>query len=364
MPIDPRSFNEIVTSLRTRFTSTAPQLDTKEGTFSRIALIDPTAIELTQLETLLLEVQESQSLLTAKGVDLDLLAFNYNVHRRAAQKASGFVQVFIDKTLLIDPIVVEKGSIITSDTGIEYETLLEGVLNGFAQETLRGGVEVYQITLPVASTITGSAGNANPGTLNLISISNISVTNDAAIVGGYEAEPDDSLATRSILSFGVWSRGVKQAVEFGARLIPGVYYAKAVTDYAGHFKIFVSDQAGNLSDEMRQAVFDILVDWAGTGNGWTVVQPPLELIDVTVKVIFKTTVNMAQLIDKLQSDVATIINKSNTSEIYLDDLISEIKIATSGYVLHFDIDVPNEHILFPDGTIIRSGNITVINQTT
>lgn len=364
MPIDIRSFSEVVTSLREKFATSAPQFDTKEGTLPRIALIDPTALELEQVESLLLQVQESQSLLTARGIDLDLLAFNYNVHRRGAQSASGFVQIYIDQTLLIDPIIIPKDTVILSTGGVEYITLLEGVLNGFAQQTVRNGVDVYQITIPVVSTITGSAGNANPGTLRSISVAGVGVTNDAAVIGGYEEEPDDSLATRAILSFGVWSRGTKQAVEFGARLVPGVYYAKSITDYAGHFKVFVSDQAGNLSDEMRQAVFDILVDWAGTGNGWTVVQPPLELLDVVVKVIFKSKINMNILIDQFQTDIATIINKTDTSSLYLDDLISQIKSATSGYVLHFDIDDPHEHVIQQEGTIIRSGNITVINQTT
>lgn len=360
----PRDYATIVLSLRQKFAGTFPELTTQDGSVPRIGIIDPIGLELQQIEALLKQVQDSQSLLTATGVDLDLLAFNYNVQRRDAQKASGYVQFYIAQSSLTDPIAIDGGTIITSTDNVQYETLLDAVLNGFAQQSVRDSIPVYEITVPVSAIQTGSAGNALSGTLTTTTIQNVNVTNDAIVEGGYEQEPDDSLAQRCILSFGVWSRGTKKAVEYGARLIPGVYYARAVTDYAGHFTLFVSDKAGNLSNEMRQAVFDIMVDWAGAGNGWTVVQPPIFLLNTNIKVIFKSQFNINTQLTQVQQDIATIINASNDSTIYIDDLIVAIKNKLSSYVLHFDLDAPVDHIVKPVGTVIRSGTIVATSVTT
>lgn len=359
MPITPRSFPTIVADLRQKMTQQLPELDTSEGTFYRLAGVDPFALELEELEALLLSVQESQSLLTARGNDLDLLAFDYNVFRRGAQKASGFVQFYIPQENLSDPITIPKGTVVTSTAGVSYETLLEGVLNGFSQQSERNEVEVYEITLPVGATIDGSAGNASSGLLTSTTISELSVINDSIILGGYEEEPDESLAARAIESFGVWSRGIESAVEYGVKTVPGVYYCSVVYAYAGHITVYVSDQAGNLSDELRSSVDAILSEWAAAGIGWTIVQPPLFLQNVTLKVLLRSNANQSTQVDQIKTDVSSVINASDTNVIYFDDLVVGIKNALTSYVLHFDLDVPTDHIVKTTGTIIRAGTITV-----
>lgn len=364
MPIEVRTFPAIVADLREKVTTSLPQLDTSEGTFFRLATIDPFSLELQQLENLLLQVQESQYLLTAIGPDLDLLAYNYNVYRRGAQKASGYCQFYTPQAGFTDPISIPKGTIITSTNGARYETLLDGVINGFGdQDTEYNGVDVYQITLPVSATVVGSVGNALAGVLTSINITDVNVRNDSPIEGGFDQEDDTSLATRAIQSFGIWSRGIKGAVEYGAKLVPGVYYASAVYAYAGHFNLFVSDQAGNLSDEMRDAVDSILIDWAASGVGWTILPPPLYELDVTIKVAFRSNSNLSAQINQFRIDIASIINATQSSKFYMDDFDAAIRLKTTSYVAHFDRDEPEEHILQQDGTIIRSGIIDVIDQT-
>lgn len=361
MPIEPRSFPDIVSDLRAKVATSFPELDTSEGTFFRLATIDPFSLELEQVESLLLEVQESQSLLTATGSDLDLLAFNYNVYRRGAQKASGFVQFYAPQSGFTDPISIPKNIVVTSLDGGTYTTLLDGVLNGFSQQSTRNSVAVYEITLPVSAEIVGVGGNAVAQSIVSTTIDGLNVTNDSAIEGGFNEETDDSLAARAIQSFGIWSRGVPSAVEAGARLVPGVYYASAVYAYAGHFYIYISDQAGNLSDEMKTAVDTILNDWAAAGVGWTVLQPPLFLQNVTIKVAFKTIGNSTTQQNQVKTDVATVINASKSHKIYWETLINDIRTKLSSYVSHFEIDVPDTHILKTEGTIIRCGVVTVVD---
>lgn len=365
MPISPRSFETIVANLRNRMTTSIPSLDTSEGSFFRIAMIDPLALELVDLEELLLTVQESQYLMTATGSDLDLLAENYNVLRRGAQKASGFVQIYAPQLGFTDPITIAKGTIITSKDGIQYKTLVEGILNGFdGQQSTRNGIAIYQVNVPVVCLVDGAIGTAASGTLINIALAGLSVTNDSTIIGGYDEETDTSLTARALISFGIWSRGVKAAVEYGARTVPGVFYASAVYAYAGHFNLYVSDEAGNLSDEMRAAVNAELINWASAGIGWTLIQPPLFLLNLTIKVTFRSATNPTERENQFRTDVATIINSSKESIIYIDDLYAQLKALTSLYVLHFDIDTPSDNVVKDEGTIVRSGTITLVNQTT
>lgn len=364
MPIIPRDFNTIVTSLRENITTNIPTFDTSEGTINRLALIDPHSKNYEYLESLLLLVQASQYLLTAKGIDLDLKALDYNVTRRGAQSASGFVQIYIARVDLTTPITIPENTKITSTGNIVYTTIDNSILNGFnAQQTIRNDIEVYEITAPVVCTVVGTNGNSLSNTLTTIELTELSVTNDAAITGGYDSEPDDSLAARCIQSFGIWSRGVVDAVEFGAKLVPGVFFAKASSDYFGHFNIFVSNVAGNLPDDMRTQVDVILQDWVAAGIGWSVLPPPLYLLNTTFKVVFISNSNLSAQQAQFRGDVATIINQNQTSVLYLNAFISDIQSAVKSYVQSFDLDTPNEHVVQTQGTIIRSGTITVIDNT-
>lgn len=360
MPITIRDFPLIVESLRNSIYTNIPELDTSEGTLTRISLIDPFSTEVEKIEQLMLDVQASQYILTAQGQDLDLLAFNYNVQRRGAQRASGFAQVYVEQTSLTTPITIPEGTIIRSANNTLYETLVETVLNGFSQSSTRNSVAVYEVSIPIQATSTGSTGNAASNKLVTIDgFTELNVTNDAPIEGGYESETDESLAARCILSFGAWSRGTKQAVEFGARTVSGVYYATAVYAYAGHFNLYVADQAGLLSDDMETAVDAAMVEWASAGVGWTILQPPLYLLNSTFKVSFKSSANIPTQTNTFKADVATIINQTVGSAIYIDDLYSALKTRTASYVNHFDMDTPNEHVAQTTGTIIRSGVVTV-----
>lgn len=363
MPITVREFPAIVSSIRSRMTSNIPALDTSEGTFFRIATIDPIASELLYIEDLLLQVQESQSLLTASGIDLDLKAVDYNVFRRGAQNSSGFVQFYIAQASLNTPISIPKGEVVFSNGGIEYVVLLSGVLNGFAQQSTRNSVPTYEITLPIAANVAGVVGNALVGQINSTTIPNISVTNDSPIEGGFDEEPDDSLATRAIESFGIWSRGIKSAVEQGAKLVPGVYYASAVFGYAGHFDIYVADQAGNLSDDMKTAVINILDDWRAAGISFTVKQPPVYLLNVNVVMSFTDPLTIQASINQARSDITSVINATRTNKLYMDDLSDSIRTKTLGYVAHYNIISPTDHVIQADGVIIRAGTIVVTESS-
>lgn len=363
MTFSPRTIEQIADSLRNKIAENFPELDTSEGTIARISLIDPFSLEIAEVEALLSDVKDSFYILTAQGLDLDLKAFDYNVQRRGAQKSSGFVQVFISRSNLTTPITIPAGTIIRSVANVTYETVTESVLNGFdEQQKTRNGSLVYEVSIPVVCSSTGSTGNATSSQLTTISLNNLSCTNDSNIIGGFEEEPDESLAARIILSFGIWSRGVKSAVQFGARTVSGVFYANSFSDYPGHFNIYVSDIAGILTEEMREAVDTVLVDWAAKGIAWDVLPPPLELTNVTVSVTFNDPSNQNAKISQFQSDISDVINSNTTSSLYINDLYSNISTKVKSYVKAFDINSPVDHVVRSDGTIIRSGTIGVTIQ--
>lgn len=360
MTFTPRTIEQIADSIRNKIAENFPELDTSEGTIARISLIDPFSLEISQIEELLSAVKDSFYILTANGLDLDLKAFDYNVQRRGAQKSSGFVQVFLPRANLTDPITIPTGTVIRSLSNVTYTTVSEYIINGFnEQQKTRNGALIYEVSIPVVSSSTGSTGNATSNQLTTIAISGLSCTNDSAIIGGFEEEPDESLAARIILSFGIWSRGVKSAVEFGARTVSGVFYANGISDYPGHFNIFVSDVSGVLTDEMRDAVDTVLIDWAAEGIAWDVLPPPLFLVNTTAKVTFIDPSNQATKVSQFQTDMSSVINSNTTSSLFINELYANLTEKVKSYVKAFDIDSPVDHVIKDNGTIIRSGTIGV-----
>ena len=75
--IDIKSLNEIILSIINNIRTTSPDIDIKEGTFLRDAIINPVAEEISRLYGTIKEVDMSQSILTATGAALDKLAANY-----------------------------------------------------------------------------------------------------------------------------------------------------------------------------------------------------------------------------------------------------------------------------------------------
>lgn len=125
----------------------------------------------------------------------------------------------------------------------------------------------------------GPSGNVDAGAVvRVLSplFATFTVANTARSAGGDAREEDDAYRDRLRQRDARYRRGTRQAVELGARSVPGVTqvtYVSPQTDASvapGTFRLIVGDTRGIGSQPLADAVSTALFEWASEGNVWAV----------------------------------------------------------------------------------------------
>ena len=161
-------------------------------------------------------VEKLQSIFTTEGEDLDLVARNYNLIRKRATSASGYVTFFTESfsTDILIPdnsIVSTKGSSNLTGTSFrtigDYTMLFNSKSTYFNAENGR-----YEITIPITALLSGIDGNQGINKISLVqsTISQIDgCINTTPTTGGREEETDQALQQRVALSWVASSIGTR-----------------------------------------------------------------------------------------------------------------------------------------------------------
>lgn len=159
-------------------------------------------------------LQNNQSIVTTYGSDLDLIARNYNITRRAATYATGEVAFYtsnflVDISIPVNTVISTKGTNVT--TPIRFRTTKSVGMDVENKSTYFDGTAVrYQISTPIIAESPGTVGNVDAQIISQIvtSVSGIDgVINNEATSGGTEEENDSSLQQRCLESFVVSNIG-------------------------------------------------------------------------------------------------------------------------------------------------------------
>lgn len=207
------------------------------------------------------------------------------------------------------------GTILTTPTGIQFQTL----------ESVTWAASSASQTVNCQAVLAGPTGNVGPGQINAFKTApafdtNMTVLQANYAVGGSVAETDDQLKARAK---GFWSaarRGTIGAIEYGAKMVPGVVNAKAIESdvYVGSTLIpqskivtlYASDINGRSNTIFKAAVQSELENWRPCGvyvaveSGRVVFLP----IDISVSYVAGTDTVAAQ-----KKVIATILA-------YMDEL--------------------------------------------
>jgi len=190
----------------------------------------------------------------AENEALNRIGSLMSVYRLAASKSTGIV-TFAGTIGVNIPL----GTIVTTETGLMYQTLASGVIPA-------GGT----IDIAIESMALGSRNNVGSGTITVIAnpISGISsVTNAAATTGGLDLETDVSYRIRikdSIVGLG---KGTLEAIIAYVRNVAGVTGVSGTEDLVNHTAhLYVS--GAPVSSDVDDAIAEskpagIFVDWEG-----------------------------------------------------------------------------------------------------
>ena len=212
--IDIKSLNEIILNMINNIRTTSPDIDIKEGTFLRDAIINPVAKEISKLYGTIKEVDMSQSILTATGEALDKLAANYFIYRKSGSYSYGTVRFYLANTQIANykydfsfpDIYIPAGTQLTTygDTNnpsLRFVTDESVIIPGSTIKSLPRDSSGYQYKdIACRSAVVGEEYNVGPSqivTLLNISMNGIQmVTNLESFQNGSNEESDASLALR------------------------------------------------------------------------------------------------------------------------------------------------------------------------
>ena len=212
--IDIKTLNEIILSIINNIRTVSPDVDIKEGTFLREAIIDPVSKEISDLYDTLYKLDMNQSILTATGNALDRLAANYFITRKQGTYSTGIVRFYLANTQIANydidfsfpDIYIQAGTMLStygdaSNPAIQFKTSNAVIIPGNTIRSLPRDSSGYQYRDILCESIAiGSNKNIGPNEIVSLSDSTINgiqfVTNLESFKNGTDAESDASLALR------------------------------------------------------------------------------------------------------------------------------------------------------------------------
>lgn len=203
-----RSLDEIVLAMLDYLRVVQPDLDTKPGSVARDVTIDAPASEISKLYIELKNIQNKQSIASAVGRELDLLARNFGLVRGSGSPSSG-IAVFTTNTLDYS-IVIPEGTVVTSRTGVSFKVMSETIFDSAKSNIYRSNAirlrseldivgisDIYAIEISVEAASFGLSGNIGKYSIISHSVAGISnVSNLEQFSGGTNAENDTAFRSR------------------------------------------------------------------------------------------------------------------------------------------------------------------------
>ena len=211
-----KSISEIRQKIIDNIHDTIPEADTKEGTFLSNVFINPIADEITALYGDMEIVKMNQSIITATGDDLDLLAANYFVTRKQATQSTGKVRFYIANTnkpasqiedddvpevihIPIGTVLSTDGSFGNTFVSVQTTETIYYTRDNIKQLPIDGETGYRYLECAAESVESGEAQNIAAGsitTLNEYIYGINSVSNPFPFTGGVDEENDAYLTYR------------------------------------------------------------------------------------------------------------------------------------------------------------------------
>lgn len=201
------------------------------------------------------DVERVAFLSTATGGYLDLHGADMNAPRNEGSQAWGTVTFSIPQTEAFVITIPENTILVSSETGLQFVTVLESVIN----------VGEVSVDCPVRSVVVGDNTNAKAGTVNTFydtkPYNALSVTNVEGFSGGKDSENDDTYRQRLLYLKQKDGFGSKQYYAGLGLEVEGVHDIMLVpseNNYTG--KVIVNGDDKPLSDDILALVVSIYSD--------------------------------------------------------------------------------------------------------
>ena len=242
---------------------------------------------------------------TAEGIQLEYLALEKGINRKAAVCSSGTLKFMRDVALDYD-LEIPVGTICSTSglNSIRVKTTQDAILH--AGE--------LSVTVPAESETGGALQNTGAETIKIMvtpPAGITSVTNEDPFVGGMDAESDEELRERLLDSYKNVSNGTNAAFYKSCVLkYDGVYSASVIAKNrgVGTVDIYVAAKGGAPSDELIQTIQNEISQIRELNVDVKVSKAQLTQIPIAIEISIKNGYNFEEIKQLCQTKISEYFN--------------------------------------------------------
>lgn len=294
-----------------------------------------------------------------KGIEHAITNSCYNAfsfYRNPATKATGYVTIFYSEPISQE-ILIPKGSVFHTGNKRakkEYYRTIENI-------KVKEGSQ--SVILKIEAVEPGKRGNALAGEICKMELGNpnieiIANTND--ITNGANEESEASRSQRFKEYVHTLQRGTAEAIAYGAKQVPGVSGIYIDDTYIGFVRVYVHDENGDLSEELKADVLKE-IDKYRAGGIEVEVRPAVKIkVDIdNLKIMYKEGVNK-----KLYDSMVEVAIRDYMQNMKVSESLKFSTLLAYVYNLYKEaiafIDIENlKDVNIATNEIIRPGSIAV-----
>lgn len=257
----------------------------------------------------------------AQGDDLTERARDRGVERDLGAGAIGAVN-------LTRPSNAAGAGTILAGTRVATQPDATGAFASFTidSDVVFGGADLTKTNVAATCTLIGKIGNVDVSKVTrfIDSIFDPSIvpTNPARFTGGVERESDEELRDRVRGFFLTQARGTIDALDYGARQVPGVDRVSVTVDSSGVVTVFVADAAGNSNATLVAAVQVELENWRDAADVVFVTGGVIVNQAISLTVTVRTGVDVNAMLSTIRDAIVSRVGRLNPGEILYRDAIA------------------------------------------
>jgi len=264
-------------------------------------------------------IQNINALLLDGAYDEDLDRYGidrYQLPRKGAAAAVATVRIYRVSTAGGDG-TIPTNTPLTTLNGIEYITTSAASLGALDLTTT---AQVRAVQAGKVSQVGANYIRAF-GTPGLLFDQTLQVNNDEPAAGGEDAEDDDDYRERIRDFWRTAQRGTLAAIEFGARVVPGVVSAMASEALTSDprparvVNLYIADSSGVASAALGATVQATLNEFRAAGISVVIANSIPQIVDVELHLTFAANTDTTVLTEVIRSNMTEFINSLGVGEV-------------------------------------------------
>jgi len=374
MQLPIRSFSQLMQDMSAVLQSSVIKLlDLSPGSVLR-SILEANASVALWIQFLITQMLETTRAATCSADDLDSWVQDFGLSRLPASQAVG--TVVFSRYVATNIVTIPAGvRVKSSDGSLTFEVVADTTNRDWsnAESAYVLPIGIDQLAVPISALTLGPSGNVQAGMITLLASSIVGideVSNPYSLVGGIEAESDESLRSRFLVYVNSRSRATADAIGFAVSSVrQGLsFVVHENVDAAGHpqlgtFVVTVDDGSGTPPSPLLALIAQAVDAVRPIGARFSVRPPSVQPVDITVHVDLIAGVQLSEIRVELVYAIERFVNGlpvgAGLSVTRVAQIIYQAS-AKVGNVSSITLNGLNHDLVVSDRGIVKAGLIAII----